>query len=105
MPPLEAALQALETAQAQLMAAYPGDFARLETLGQIRAEAMKNLLQLTDHSAWSPDQLARLKRVHLGGILAVQRISAERQFLCEELSLLNQQSQVVSGYRNGSQPV
>lgn len=102
MRSVEAALQALEHAQTELVAAYPGDFECLHRLGRNRAAAIGTLLELTQKQGLSAGQLDRIKRIYLGGILATERIRGQRQIVRDELSLLSKQGKVLSGYRHGS---
>ena len=84
------------------MAAYPGDFESLERLGRNRALAIDGVLELIENPGLTADQLDRVKRVYLGGVLTVERIRGERQAVREELSLLSQRGRVLSGYQHGS---
>ena len=102
MRSVEAVLEALELAQTELVAAYPGDFQSLDRLARNRASVIDELLELMEDPGLTADQLDKLKRIYLGGILAVERIRGERQIVREELSLLSQQGRVLSGYRHGS---
>ena len=99
---LEIALQRLELAQRELVAANPSDFESLGQLGKNRGLAIDAVLELIEDSEPSANQLDRLKRVCLGGILSVERIRGARQAVREELARLNQQGQVLAGYRIGS---
>jgi hypothetical protein len=102
MRDVENALQQLELAQRELMGGNPSDFDNLERLGRNRGLAIDAVLELVENPGLTAEQLDRLKRVHLGGILSVERIRAERQAVREELSRLSQQGRVLSGYQSGS---
>ena len=102
MPNVETALQTLELAQRELVAANPSDFESLERVGRIRGLAIDAVLELVDIPGLTPAQLDRVKRVQLGGILCIERIRNERQNVRDELSRLSQQGHVLSGYRSGS---
>ena len=99
---VEIALQQLELTQRELVGANPSDFESLEQLGRNRGIAIDAVLELIEAPGLTADQLDRVKRVHLGGILCVQRIRGERQVVREELSRLSQQGHVLSGYLSGS---
>lgn len=102
MSELEQGLQALERAHQILVAEDPSDFGRLEQAVRGRGLAMEAVLGLFPASCPSAGQLARLKRIHLSGILTTERIRLARQALCAELSALTQQSHVLSGYHSSS---
>ena len=99
---VENALQQLELAQRELVAGNPSDFDRLERLGRNRGLAINAVLELIESPGLNAEQLDRLKRIHLGGILSVERIRGERQAVRDELSRLNQEGRVLSGYQSGS---
>lgn len=99
---VENALQQLELAQRELVGENPSDFDSLERLGRNRGLAIDAVLELIENPGLTADQLDRLKRVHLGGILSVERIRSERQAVREELSRLSQQGRVLSGYLSGA---
>jgi hypothetical protein len=102
MPDLEAALQELETAQRELVAENPEDFGSLSLVAQRRSQALDSVLALLETAEPSAVQLGRLKRVHLGGILSVERIRLAREGIREEVADLSRQERVISGYRAGS---
>ncbi len=102
MGKFEIALQQLELAQRELVAANPSDFESLERLGKNRGAAINAILELVEDTEPSIDQLERLKRIHLGGILSVERIRGARQAFREELARLSQQGQLLAGYQIGS---
>ena len=99
---VENALQQLELAQGELAAGNPSDFESLEQLGRNRGLAIDAVLDLIENSELNRDQLDRLKRVYLGGILSVVRISGARQAFREELSRLSQEGHLIAGYQIGS---
>ena len=102
MRKMESVLQALELAQRELVAANPSDFESLQRLGQNRGAAIDALLSSMNDAELSTEQLDRLKRVHLGGILSVERIRGARQAVREELVGLSQQGKLLAGYQIGS---
>jgi hypothetical protein len=57
---------------------------------------------MMQNMAPTEDQLTRLKRVHLGGLLSMARIRAARQAIRQELASVSQQARVISGYQAGS---
>ena len=101
---VELALQQLELAQKELVGGNPSDFDSLERLGRNRGLAIDAVLELIENPGLTADQMDRLKRVHVGGILSVERIRGERQAVREELSRLSQQGHLLSGYQSGSTP-
>src|SRR3954469_14685161 len=99
---LESEIQRLERAHQRLVAENPGDFAALAAVSQERALAIESVSEMLDKSEPTPDQLARLNRIHLSGILSLQRIRLARQEVREELTCLSREARVLSGYHAGS---
>ncbi len=99
---LDQALAELELTHHELVSENPADFDKLEVLVRGRALAVEALLALMQHSELAPAQVARLKRVHLGGLLSLERIRFARRAVREELASLSQQGRVLSGYLSGS---
>ena len=99
---VENALQQLELTQRELVAGNPSDFDSLEQLGRNRGLAIDAVLELIENSGLNMDQLDRLKRVYLGGILNMERIRGARQAIRDELSRLSRQGHLVAGYQTGS---
>lgn len=104
MRDVELALQQLELAQRELVGENPSDFNSLERLGRDWGLAIDAVLELIENPGLTAEQLDRLKRVHVSGILCVERIRGARQAVREELSRLSQQGRVLSGYQSGSTP-
>jgi len=102
MGSVEAVLQALEAAHADLAGAHPGDFPCLQRLARNRALAIQDLLPLIETSELTKEQWDWANRVCLGGSLTLERIRGERQIVRNELSLLSQRGRVIAGYRYGS---
>ena len=100
MPDLEQAIQDLELAHQELLAGNPADFAHLERATAGRAVAIDSVLPLIDGVTAS--QLTRLKHIHLGGSLSLERIRLARQGVRKELASLSQEARVLSGYHAGS---
>jgi hypothetical protein len=102
MPDLEEAIQDLELAHQELLAANPADFAHLERATAGRAAAINSVLTLVNEPGVTPGQLARIQQVHLGGALSLERVRLARQGLRKELASLSQEARVLSGYHAGS---
>jgi hypothetical protein len=102
MPDLEHAIQDLELAHQELLAANPSDFADLERASKCRGAAINSVLASVDEPDVTPGQLARIQDIHQGGSISLERIRLARQGLRKELASLSQQARVVSGYHAGS---
>ena len=102
MPDLEAVIRELEAAQRDIVAENPEDFGALSVVARRRALALDSVVALLKTIEPSTVQLGRLKRIHLGGILSVERIRLAREGVREEVADLSRQERVISGYRSGS---
>jgi hypothetical protein len=102
MDDLEQAVQTLERVHRDLTSHGPDDFEGLERAVRNRAASLDSVLALMTNVPPSDDQVARLKRVHLGGLLSIARIQAARQALRQELASVSQRARVISGYHAGS---
>jgi hypothetical protein len=103
-PDFDLVVEKLDVIQRQLLstALRDGKATRL-LLGQ-RGEVIRELEQLVGAHPCSPEQLARLVRIHSDGQLLWVRLSASRKALGKELQSLARDSQLVSSLLGGVKP-
>jgi hypothetical protein len=99
---LEQAIEDLEKANRDLVAEDPGALERVERAARNRAQAIDRVVALIAAGHPTISQLGRLKRIHLNGILSMQRIEIARQAIREDLSSLIHQGHALSGYHSNS---
>src|SRR4051794_10450063 len=102
MNPLELAIHHLERTHRALVAENPSYFVSLDRAARNRCLAIEAVTALLENCEPTPDQLTRLNRIALSGILSIERIRLARQEVREELASLGQEGRILSGYCAGS---